>query len=169
MCTLESLSTALKFPPLCVAAAQKCPILTKHWQENLQSFAAKIQISQITFYVLTIPIYNLFVIWKKFNKSQALKRPKFSRNWLAEKCAETLFFLQSSALFSFTAFLKKIHHLEYFCTMLQKLSKCEFKAWLCRNLIILPHLRFYVKSTFCEFYRSKNVNFDNFRGFEFWF
>ena len=31
-------------------------------------------------------------------------------------------------------------------TMLQKFSKCEVKAWLCWNLIILPPLRFYVKS-----------------------
>ena len=31
-------------------------------------------------------------------------------------------------------------------TMLQKLSKCEVKTWLCWNLIILPPLRFYVKS-----------------------
>ena len=53
-----------------------------------------------------------------------------------------------------------------FITMLQKLSKCEIKAWLCWNLIIL---RFYVKSNFDEFEQSKNVNFDNFRGSEFWF
>ena len=37
---------------------------------------------------------------------------------------------------------KSLHH----CTMLQKLSKCEVKAWLCWNWIILPPLRFYVKS-----------------------
>ena len=30
--------------------------------------------------------------------------------------------------------------------MLQKLSKCEVKAWLCWHLIILPPLWFYVKS-----------------------
>ena len=36
-------------------------------------------------------------------------------------------------------------------TLLQKLSKCEVKAWLCCNLIILPVLRFYVKSNFGEF------------------
>ena len=41
------------------------------------------------------------------------------------------------------------------CTMLQKLSKCEVKAWHCCNLIILPPLRFYVKSYFGEFKRSK--------------
>ena len=42
-------------------------------------------------------------------------------------------------------------------TMLQKLLKCEVKAWF----------RFYVKSNFGEFKRSKNVIFDNFRGSEF--
>ena len=42
-------------------------------------------------------------------------------------------------------------------TMLQKLSKCEVKAWLCYNLIILPPLRFYVKSNFGEFKRSQDV------------
>ena len=47
-------------------------------------------------------------------------------------------------------------------TMLQKLSKCEVRAWLCRNLIILPSLRFHVKSNFGEFKRSKNVIFGNF-------
>ena len=53
------------------------------------------------------------------------------------------------------------------CTMLQKLSKCEVKAWLCCNFIILPPpLRFYVKSNFGEFKRSKNVNFGNFRDSE---
>ena len=45
------------------------------------------------------------------------------------------------------------------CTMLQKLSKCEVKAWLCCNLIILPLLRFYVKSNFGKFKRSKMAFF----------
>ena len=53
-----------------------------------------------------------------------------------------------------------------FITMLQKLSKCEVKAWLCWFLIILSPLRFYVKSNFGEF---KNVIFANFIGSEFWF
>ena len=54
---------------------------------------------------------------------------------------------------------KNKHH----STMLQKLSKCEVKTWLCWNLILLPPLRFYVKSYFGEFRRSKNVIFGNFR------
>ena len=54
-------------------------------------------------------------------------------------------------------------------TVLQKLSKCEFKAWLCWYLIILPPLRFCVKSNFGEFKQSKNVIFGNFRGSQFWF
>ena len=41
------------------------------------------------------------------------------------------------------------------CTMLQKLSKCEVKAWLCPNLIILPPIQNNVKSNFGEFKRSK--------------
>ena len=41
------------------------------------------------------------------------------------------------------------------CTMLQKLSKCEVKAWFCWSLIILPSLRFYVKSNFGKFKRQK--------------
>ena len=52
--------------------------------------------------------------------------------------------------------------------MLQKLSKCEVKAWLWWNLIILLPLRFYVKSNFGEFKRSKNVIFGNFRDSELW-
>ena len=53
-------------------------------------------------------------------------------------------------------------------TMLQKLSKCEVKAWLCWNLIILPPLRIYVKSNFGKFKRSKNVIFGSFRDSEIW-
>ena len=53
-------------------------------------------------------------------------------------------------------------------TMLQKLSKCEVKAWLCWNLIILPPLRFYVKSNFGELKRSKNVILANFRDSGLW-
>ena len=57
------------------------------------------------------------------------------------------------------------------CTMLQKLSKCEFKA----NFTIYLPLRFYVKSNFGEFKRSKmsflallevlNFNFSKFEPF----
>ena len=53
-------------------------------------------------------------------------------------------------------------------TMLQKLSKCEVKALLYWNLIILPPLRFYVKSNFVGFHRSKNVIFANFIDSELW-
>ena len=54
-------------------------------------------------------------------------------------------------------------------TMLQKLSNCEVKAWLCWSMIILQSLRFYVKSNFGEFKQRKNVIFGNFIGSEFWF
>ena len=53
-------------------------------------------------------------------------------------------------------------------TMLQKLSKCEVKAWLWWSLIILPSLWFYVKSNFGEFKRPKNVIFCNFKASELW-
>ena len=53
------------------------------------------------------------------------------------------------------------------CTMLQKLSKCEIKAWLCSNLIILPSLRFYMKYL-GRFELSKIVTFGNFRDSELW-
>ena len=49
------------------------------------------------------------------------------------------------------------------CTMLQKHSKWEVKAWLCWNLTILLPLRFYMKSNFGEFKLSRNVTFGNFR------
>ena len=50
-------------------------------------------------------------------------------------------------------------------TMLQKLSKCEVKAWTLMNL--LP-LRFYVKSNFGEFnWSKKEVIFGNFGGYEY--
>ena len=54
------------------------------------------------------------------------------------------------------------------CTMLQKLSKCEVKAWLCWNLIILPQIWFYVKSNYGGFNRSKSVIFANFKDSELW-
>ena len=53
-------------------------------------------------------------------------------------------------------------------TMLQKLSKCEVKAWLFWNLIIFPPLRFYMISNFGEFKWSKNVIYGNFRDAELW-
>ena len=56
---------------------------------------------------------------------------------------------------------------KYF-TMLQKISKCEVKAGLCWNMIILLPLRFYVKSNFGEFKRSKSVIFGNFIDSELW-
>ena len=52
--------------------------------------------------------------------------------------------------------------------MLQKLSKCEVKDWLCWNSMILLPLQFFVKSTFGEFKRSKNVIFGNFSYSELW-
>ena len=54
-------------------------------------------------------------------------------------------------------------------TMLQKLSKCEVKARLCWNLMIIPLLWFYVKSNFSEFKLSKNVIYGNYRDVEFCF
>ena len=53
-------------------------------------------------------------------------------------------------------------------SMVQKLSKCEVKAWLWWSLIILPSLRFYVKSNFGEFKQSKNVILGNLRDSELW-
>ena len=40
-------------------------------------------------------------------------------------------------------------------TVIQKLSKCEVKVWLCWNLIILPPLRIYVKSNLGKFKHPK--------------
>ena len=57
--------------------------------------------------------------------------------------------------------LKRIPCISVFSThstMLQKLSKCEVKAWLCWILIILPALRFFVKPNFGKFYRSKKCH-----------
>ena len=54
------------------------------------------------------------------------------------------------------------------CTMLQKLSKCEVKAWLCWHLIILLPLPFWVKSNFGQFKRYKNVVFGHFRDSKLW-
>ena len=53
-------------------------------------------------------------------------------------------------------------------TMLQKFSKCEVKAWLWWNLIILPPLWFYMKSHFGWYKQPKNVIFGKFRDSELW-
>ena len=53
-------------------------------------------------------------------------------------------------------------------TMLQKLSKCVVKAWLCWYLISLPPLRFCVKSHLGEFKQTKNVICGNFRDAKLW-
>ena len=55
-----------------------------------------------------------------------------------------------------------------YCTVLQKLAKCEVKPLLFWNVIILPPLRFYVKSNFGEFKQSKNDIFGNCRDSELW-
>ena len=67
--------------------------------------------------------------------------------------------------FSMTSLLKtkKLN-----CTMLQKLSKCQVKAWLCWNLMILQPLRFYVKFNFGEFKQSINVIFGSFSDLKLW-
>ena len=52
-------------------------------------------------------------------------------------------------------------------TMLQKLSKCEVKAWLCWKIIFSP-LRFYVKSNFGELKQSKLSFFDILVVLNFW-
>ena len=84
--------------------------------------------------------------------------------WLTEKLSyfHTLWKVLCNNWKHFT----RLENRDIHCTMLQKLSKCEVKAWLYWNLIILPPLRFYVKSNFSEFKRSKNVNFSNFRDSE---
>ena len=53
-------------------------------------------------------------------------------------------------------------------TMLQKLSKCEVKAWLCRNLLLLPPLRFFAKSNFGGFKQFTNVIFGHSRCSQFY-
>ena len=70
---------------------------------------------------------------------------------------------------SYTVIHMKSCHISQKLTMLQKLSKCEVKAWLCWDSIILLALRFYVKSKFGKFKWSKSVILANFRGSEFWF
>ena len=65
--------------------------------------------------------------------------------------------------------LKYIITKSYTYTMLQKISKCEVKAWLCWSLIILPALRFYVKSNLGEFKRCKNVILANLKTLNFEF
>ena len=49
---------------------------------------------------------------------------------------------------------QKNHEISTLCTMLQKISKCEVKVWLCWNLMILPPLQFCVKLNFGKFIKS---------------
>ena len=110
----------------------------------------------------------------KFTKIQSSRSPKLPKMTFLDRLNST----KSSLNFIFWKFLEHIAMLwnkrpklrkmrkSYKGTMLQKLSKCEVKAWLCWDLIILPPLRFYVKSNFGKFKRSKNVIFGNCRASE---
>ena len=72
-----------------------------------------------------------------------------------------------------------VMHVSYTCSLINIILYCalcsrsfqnvKLKLYFCWYLIILLPLRFYVKSNFGEFKRSKNVIFGNFRGSEFWF
>ena len=55
-----------------------------------------------------------------------------------------------------------------YCTMLQKLSKCEVKAWLCWNLIILPPLRILRVIKFWCIQMVQKCYFWQFRDSELW-
>ena len=117
--------------------------------------------------------YNrLFVtVYRADKRRYVTKYASFTRTWWYET------FMKWCIIFHFLTgmlnyiFWEKAPYtvMSWYYTLLQKLSKCEVKAWLCRNSINLPPLWFSVKSNFGEFKRSKNVIFGNLKGSEFWY
>ena len=97
------------------------------------------------------------IISFEHSKQKTSKKPSFSK-WLTKMVS----FKNCNLSFD------QIQRVTFQNTMLQKVSKCEVKAWPCWKLIILLSLQFYVKSNFGEFKRPKNVIFDNFRYSELW-
>ena len=108
------------------------------------------------------------MVWLAF-----FPREKFIQFKIASLEAEIFFFWQTLAkvIWKYFHFWVQVPINRYMfgpvCTMLQKLSKCEVKAWLCWHLIILLSLWFWVKSYFGQFKRSKNVIFGHFRTLNF--
>ena len=92
--------------------------------------------------------------WRQFSNG-----PHKKKSFL-EKCIWDEGLKYSSALLNVGFIHKGLQNsTRNHCTMLQKLPKCEIKARLCCNSIIIAPLRFYVKSNFGQFKRSTNVEF----------
>ena len=119
------------------------------------------RVNVISFLTICVKRTNLWITISPCYQEFEWKTSQF-------KCAFTWKAILWNAKNCFQAFFRECEF-NHLSTMLQKLSKCEVKAWFCWNLIILPPLRFYVKLNFGKFEWSKNVICNNFRGFEFWF
>ena len=81
-------------------------------------------------------------------KSVSNGRKKLSESWNFKKMNHLIGRKKSYNRWNW--FHVKFKEAEKLCTMLQKLSKCEVKAWLCWDLCILQPIRFYVKSNLGE-------------------
>ena len=122
------------------------------WTRNPTRFSPKISKIAFSKWMSIVFYIDKFLFLKLAILGNLAVLAIFWRSWLF------------SAIWQFSSFQSWQH-----CTMLQKLSKCKVKAWLCWNLMILLLLRFCVKSHFGEFKWSKNVIYNYFRGSEFWF
>ena len=75
-------------------------------------------------------------------------RPRSSSRSLPNTCSSHSSWTRSQSWSLWSSSIgtsgKVFYNNKYFCTMLQKLSKCEVKAWLCWNFTILPLFKFYV-------------------------
>ena len=104
-------------------------------------------------------------LWPWWIVSMCLWRLKFEPK-LFPQFGHGILAIVDFNLFTFSEICYVLYFQSYQTTILQKLSKCEVKTWLCWNCIMLLPLRFYAKSNFGELKQSKNVIFGNFGGSE---
>ena len=120
------------------------------------------EVKYLAFWLFEIQFFmNLFIklsMWHFFNPFHDIRMtPAHSTK---PKSLDNNSFLFKLKLIRHTFVTELSKTKEYYVyTMLQKLSKCEVKAWLCRNLLISLPLRFYVETNLGTFKRSKNVIF----------
>ena len=95
------------------------------WTRNPTRFSPKISKIAFSKWMSIVFYIDKFLFLKLAILGNLAVLAIFWRSWLF------------SAIWQFSSFQSWQH-----CTMLQKLSKCKVKAWLCWNLIILPPLDF---------------------------
>ena len=113
-------------------------------------------------------MYLVVILIQSWYDRQAtlLPLPPLTFLWQLLIHVSGLFFVHRAKKMDF-CIISQCNILGFIYTMLQKLLKCEVKAASLCWKIILPPLRFYMKSNFGKFKPSSNINFGNFKGSEY--